>query len=46
MFVRPEQVAEIARRHPQLKRLRLVVSRAAEQDAMTLMAEGAGRRVL
>src|SRR3954454_22416548 len=39
MFVRPEQVAEIGRRHPELKRLRLVVSRAGETDAMTLKAE-------
>ena len=39
MFVRPEQVAGIARRHPELARLRLVVSRDGEQDAMTLLAE-------
>jgi phenylacetate-CoA ligase len=39
MFVRPEQVAEIARRHPELRRLRLVVTRADETDAMTLKAE-------
>lgn len=39
MFVRPEQVAEIARRHPELGRLRLVVTRADEADAMTLRAE-------
>ena len=39
MFVYARQVAEIGARHPQLARLRLVVSRAAEQDAMTLMAE-------
>ncbi|SEO52673.1 phenylacetate-CoA ligase [Methylobacterium sp. ap11] len=39
MFVRPEQVAEIARRHPELGRLRLVVTRAGEADAMTLRAE-------
>ncbi|UGY04434.1 phenylacetate--CoA ligase family protein [Bradyrhizobium quebecense] len=39
MFVRPEQVAEIARRHPELGRLRLVVTRAGEADAMTLKAE-------
>ena len=39
MFVRPEQVAEIGRRHPELGRLRLVVTRAGEQDAMTLAAE-------
>jgi phenylacetate-CoA ligase len=39
MFVRPEQVAEIGRRYPQLGRLRLVVSRADETDVMTLKAE-------
>jgi phenylacetate-CoA ligase len=39
MFVRPEQVADIARRHPGLARVRLVVSRADEQDAMTMLAE-------
>ena len=39
MFVRPEQVAEIARRHPELGRLRLVVTRAGETDAMTLRCE-------
>ena len=39
MFVRPEQVAEIAKRHRQLTRLRLVVGRAAEQDTMTVLAE-------
>src|ERR1017187_5988837 len=39
MFVHPKQVAEVASRHPQLKRLRLVVGREGEQDSMTLMAE-------
>jgi phenylacetate-CoA ligase len=39
MFVRPEQVAEIGRRHPALGRLRLVVRREGEADAMTLKAE-------
>jgi phenylacetate-coenzyme A ligase PaaK-like adenylate-forming protein len=39
MFVRPEQVAEVAKRHPELVRVRLTVTREAEQDAMTLMAE-------
>jgi len=39
MFVRPEQIAEIGKRHPALGRLRLVVSRAGETDAMTLRAE-------
>jgi phenylacetate-CoA ligase len=39
MFVRPEQVAEIGKRHPELGRLRLVVTRDGETDAMTLKAE-------
>ena len=39
MFVHPKQIAEVAARHPELKRLRLVVGREAEQDTMTLMAE-------
>jgi phenylacetate-CoA ligase len=39
MFVHPAQVAEIARRHPELARLRLVVGRQNEQDVMTLQAE-------
>lgn len=39
MFVRPEQIAEIAARHPELKRLRLVVTRDGEADTMTLRAE-------
>jgi phenylacetate-CoA ligase len=41
MFVHPAQVAEIAKRHPGLGRVRLVVSRQAEQDSMTLHAETA-----
>ena len=41
MFVRPEQIAEIGKRHPELRRLRLVVTREGEQDAMTLRAESA-----
>jgi phenylacetate-CoA ligase len=39
MFVRPEQVAEIGRRHPELGRLRLVVTREGEADVMTLTVE-------
>jgi len=41
MFVRPEQVAEVGRRHPELGRLRLVVTREGETDVMTLNAETA-----
>jgi phenylacetate-CoA ligase len=39
MFVRPEQIAEIAKRHPELGRLRLVVGRDNEQDVMVLRCE-------
>ncbi len=39
MFVHPAAVAELGRRHPELGRLRLVVTRSGEQDAMTLLAE-------
>jgi phenylacetate-CoA ligase len=42
MFVHPGQVAEIAKRHPELGRLRLAVTREAEQDTMTLHAECRG----
>jgi phenylacetate-CoA ligase len=41
MFVHPKQIAEVAARHAQLSRLRLVVGREDEQDTMTLMAEAA-----
>ncbi len=43
MFVRPEQVAEIGKRHPALGRLRLVVMRQGEADAMTLRGGNCGR---
>src|SRR6185312_5117728 len=39
MFVRPEQLAEVGRRHPELGKIRLVVAREEEQDWMTLRAE-------
>ena len=39
MFVHPEQVAAIGKRHPELGRLRLEVGRDGEQDTMTLKAE-------
>jgi phenylacetate-CoA ligase len=41
MFVHPEQIAELARRHAQVLRVRLVVGRTGEQDTMTLRAETA-----
>jgi phenylacetate-CoA ligase len=39
MFVHPGQVVEVAKRHPELGRVRLRVTREAEQDVMTLAAE-------
>ena len=42
MFVRPEQVAQLAARHPELTRLRLEVRREGEADTLTLRAETTG----
>jgi phenylacetate-CoA ligase len=42
MFVHPAQVAEIARRHPQVRKARLVVSGEMANDAMTLHVETDG----
>ena len=39
MFVHPGQIVEVAKRHPELGRVRLCVTREAEQDVMTLAAE-------
>jgi phenylacetate-CoA ligase len=39
MFVDPEQVAEIARKHPGLGRLRLVIDWVDQADVMTLKVE-------
>jgi phenylacetate-CoA ligase len=39
MFVHPGQVVEVAKHHPELGRVRLRVTREAEQDVMTLAAE-------
>ncbi len=39
MFVHPEQVTQVAARHGELARVRLVISRDGEQDVMTLKAE-------
>ncbi len=41
LFVHPDQIVEIGRRHHELLALRLVVTREGEQDAMRLMAETA-----
>lgn len=41
MFVHPEQVAELAKRYPQIVRMRLVVDNPDGQDRMALHCEGA-----
>ncbi|MBF0391120.1 MAG: AMP-binding protein, partial [Alphaproteobacteria bacterium] len=42
MFVHPEQVAEVVKRHPEIARARLVVTREDGNDAMTLKCETTG----
>ncbi len=39
MFVRPEQVAAMVARHPEVTRARVVADRIGEMDAMTVMVE-------
>jgi phenylacetate-CoA ligase len=39
MFVHPSQVADIVRRHPEIKKARLVVSGEMANDIMTLQCE-------
>ncbi|WP_131110462.1 phenylacetate--CoA ligase family protein [Sulfuricystis thermophila] len=42
MFVHPEQIAAVVKRHPGITRARLVVTNPDASDAMTLLCEGAG----
>jgi phenylacetate-CoA ligase len=42
MFVHPSQIAEVQKHHPELIRVRLVVTRKGERDVMTLRAEAKG----
>ncbi len=39
MFVHPSQVAEVVRRHPEIRRARVVVDQAEGQDRMTFHCE-------
>jgi phenylacetate-CoA ligase len=41
MFVHPQQVGEIVRRHPAIRRARLVIDRPQSADVMTLLIETA-----
>ncbi|MCB2116073.1 MAG: AMP-binding protein [Rhodobacteraceae bacterium] len=42
MFVRPEQVADLVARHPEVARARVVATREGEMDAMTVLIEAEG----
>ncbi|MBC8408409.1 MAG: AMP-binding protein [Rhodobacteraceae bacterium] len=42
MFVRPEQVAELVNRHPEISKARVVVSRVNESDSMVVRLEVSG----
>jgi phenylacetate-CoA ligase len=44
MFVHPEQIVDALRRHPSIRRARLVVERSAGLDEMTLLVEGAATK--
>jgi phenylacetate-CoA ligase len=42
MFVRPEQVADLVARHPEIARARVTATREGEQDAMVVQVEAEG----
>ena len=42
MFVRPEQVAALVARHPEIERARVVAGREREDDMMTVRIEATG----
>ena len=45
MFVKPSQIADVARRHPEIRKYRLVIGHDAKKaDCMTLHCEIAGAR--
>jgi phenylacetate-CoA ligase len=46
MFVHPEQIDAVVKRHPRIARARLVVTNPDSVDAMTLHCEGAGDAAL
>ena len=41
MFVRPEQVAALVARHPEVAKARIIATRIGEQDALTVQVEAA-----
>jgi phenylacetate-CoA ligase len=46
MFVHPEQVDAVVKRHPEVRRARLVVTNPDSSDAMTLQCEGVAAAAL
>ena len=42
MFVRPEQVAELVARHPEIVKARVIATREGEKDVMTVKLESLG----
>jgi len=42
MFVRPEQVAELVARHPEIAKARVIATRVGETDAMAVQVEADG----
>lgn len=42
MFVRPEQVAQLVAKHPEILKARVVAGREGEQDTMTVRLEASG----
>ena len=42
MFVRPEQVAQLVAKHPEITRARVIASREGEMDVMTVQIEASG----
>ena len=42
MFVRPEQVAALVAKHPEIDRARVIADREGEADVMTVRVEGQG----
>ncbi len=41
MFVHPRQIADVAKRHPEVIRARLVIDKSGEADTVTLSVESA-----
>ena len=45
MFVRPEQVAALVARHPEITKARVIASREGEMDVLKVMIESTGNDI-